>query len=485
MTKLLLTKHSIIRFFLAVNVLFQSALVVNASITKSAKTIEKEISYADSLYRRQDYLSALDCYISQLSNLSPTENDSLYFIVLSRIGTVYDIYEDSGRALYYFDKVLSDKRSAKYDDITSKILIKMVILAFNCNDAQNARLYYRQQLAHPIADSISNGHYKYVNGGLVESLSDNHAKAIAYYRKALHYCGNNEQMANRKIPVMLEMATSFDKLSLPDSALRYLNIVKDVTERDSLDVYAADCYKLLYNHFKISGDSTLAAYYLQLYSDASDSIEQAQRLDTASLRLLQQHDHKARLEIEDLNAKIDLQTAFIIIVTLFFIASAIFIVYIRRQNIRLKESYHALVEKNQEIFELEEQSVSRNAVSTEQVASLSDNQSSLLERINVAINDIELISQPSFSLQDLSREVGSNSKYVSSIINKVYAKNFRTLINERKIREAARWLSDPTKNNESVADIAEQLGYSSSTVFINAFKKIIGMTPAAYRRYSN
>lgn len=450
---------------------------------RSLESVKLGIERADSLYREQQYIQALDVYISQLSFLRRNETDSLYLTVLSRIGTIYDNYEDVGRAFYYYEKILTDPNVSKYDDLYSKVLVKMVVGYFNSGEAAKARHYYGLQLAHPIKDRSLGGYYHYTNGGLVESLDGHHGRAVGMFRHALRHCDTEGMQPVFKVPVMMEMAASFGKMHRPDSVLRYLSSARDISEREGLDSYAADCYEQLYRFYKARGDSADAARYLELYSSTSDSVESRRSLDTASLRLLQNHDVEAREEIDSLNERIDLQVKTLVLFLVFCVALTAFAVYTHRQRRRLQASYKLLIEKSEEIFELEEQNVAQPT--SEAVAPARSAPSNpLLERINGVLNDIDLISRPSFSLADLSREAGSNTKYVSALINEVYKKNFRTILNERRIREATRRLSDDARYGDcSIADIADSLGYSSSTVFINAFKKVIGMTPAVYRRY--
>ena len=62
----------------------------------------------------------------------------------------------------------------------------------------------------------------------------------------------------------------------------------------------------------------------------------------------------------------------------------------------------------------------------------------LLGLINEVLNNVSSISDPDFSLQKLAEAVGSNTKYVSQVINEYYNKNFKTLLNEYRLREATR-----------------------------------------------
>jgi AraC-like DNA-binding protein len=78
--------------------------------------------------------------------------------------------------------------------------------------------------------------------------------------------------------------------------------------------------------------------------------------------------------------------------------------------------------------------------------------------------------------------VNSNTKYVSQIINETYDKNFRTYINEYRVKEARKRLMEEKYGNYTIQGIAESVGYKSSTNFILAFKKTTGITPSLYQK---
>ena len=61
--------------------------------------------------------------------------------------------------------------------------------------------------------------------------------------------------------------------------------------------------------------------------------------------------------------------------------------------------------------------------------------------------------------------------------------NFRQFLSEYRICEACRRLSDKEHyGNMTLQAIYEELGYNSVASFIQAFKKVNGMTPSTYQR---
>ena len=107
----------------------------------------------------------------------------------------------------------------------------------------------------------------------------------------------------------------------------------------------------------------------------------------------------------------------------------------------------------------------------------------LLGLINEVLNNVSSISDPDFSLQKLAEAVGSNTKYVSQVINEYYNKNFKTLLNEYRLREATRRLNDQEHyGNMTIQAIYEEVGYKNAVSFIRAFKRMYGITPSEYQK---
>ena len=90
-----------------------------------------------------------------------------------------------------------------------------------------------------------------------------------------------------------------------------------------------------------------------------------------------------------------------------------------------------------------------------------------------------------FSLTRLAQSVGSNTRYVSHVINEVFGSNFQTYVNSVRIREACRRIDDHTAyGNYSTEAIGETVGFNSRSAFATAFRKITGLTPSEYRKIS-
>jgi len=85
-------------------------------------------------------------------------------------------------------------------------------------------------------------------------------------------------------------------------------------------------------------------------------------------------------------------------------------------------------------------------------------------------------------LDDIAARIGHSRHHVSQAINSELRKNFYTLINEYRVREAAAMLGDPAYRELSVLDIAYRSGFNSKSAFNRLFRESTGQTPGQFRQ---
>jgi len=106
----------------------------------------------------------------------------------------------------------------------------------------------------------------------------------------------------------------------------------------------------------------------------------------------------------------------------------------------------------------------------------------LMEAINNSIIKGELFLKPDFNLEELSKILGINHYYLSSVINSNWGNNFNDLINTLRIENAKKILKDSKYKNIKTIDICFEVGFNSSTTFYRVFKEKVKMTPKEYRK---
>jgi AraC-like DNA-binding protein len=156
----------------------------------------------------------------------------------------------------------------------------------------------------------------------------------------------------------------------------------------------------------------------------------------------------------------------------------IILLYIAFQKRMLNTAYKTLFKKNLEIIDL------LNSVENQpkkyEKSTLTDNlQNELLKRILTIMEDTSIICDTEFTMDRLSELAQSNPTYVSQVINSTLQKNFRSLLNSYRIREAQRLFSE-SEAIYTIEFVAAQVGFKSQNAFRKAFKEVTGMNPNFY-----
>ncbi len=89
---------------------------------------------------------------------------------------------------------------------------------------------------------------------------------------------------------------------------------------------------------------------------------------------------------------------------------------------------------------------------------------------------------PDFSAKELAKELDTNTRYISAVINSRFNMNFSCLLNEYRIKEALHRMVDKRYAHETIEEISAAVGFSNRQSFYAAFYRIMGETPNTYRR---
>lgn len=87
--------------------------------------------------------------------------------------------------------------------------------------------------------------------------------------------------------------------------------------------------------------------------------------------------------------------------------------------------------------------------------------------------------QEPLKLEDVSREIGFNATYFSSVFKKETGKNFSDYLTELRMSRAKQLLCS---KELSVNDVAEAVGYQDIKYFSKLFKKAAGISPSEYKK---
>ena len=455
--------------------------IVLACMGMSNEKAQKHYDNGYGFYLEQNYTEALGEYTLAMKQAQTDGNIGLYLRSLSSIATIYDVFANYPRAIYYYNKVISTPGILDEKELYATTVAKMVVCYCNAGDKRNAIKYLELQKTHPQKDKRLCGYLLLTNQGLVASLEHRPLAAANFYKKAIEYVKTNMMDGIYAAPLYNELGHEYMSLGKADSALIYIKECESIAKRQHLDGYLSDAYSSLANYYGVMGNKNLSEKYKKKFEEISDIAFSKHRIDTESNKLLMAQDEISDRKISTLAETVNTQNIAITAFAILIMSLIGTIVVILRQQHRQKKSYELLIHKDEEIESLSD----IQPIKTTKSLAISQAEC-LLGKISEVMKDPKFIFNPDFSLTMLCKEVGSNTKYVSMVINETYKKNFKTLLNEKRVREATRrMLDDENYEGATIQTIALSVGYSSSTSFILAFKKIKGMTPAVYKSIKN
>ncbi|MEG1573346.1 MAG: AraC family transcriptional regulator, partial [Bacteroidales bacterium] len=345
--------------------------------------------------------------------------------------------------------------------------------------------------------------------------------AFLYYRKALSNA-HKFKMLGKEAYILSDIGRLYYDIHKYDSASYYLKMGNKIAQNYKLFSVLSNNYLSFAEIEEVRGNTKNALYYYKQYTTIKDSLFNSSKYASINELEFTYNMSKVDKKIQELNIEQEIQERTILmqrrlqlLTSLAVLALTSFLVMMYRKNKNLNQAYNKLVVKNVEIVNVEKKmqlmqeeykyklnqkdllinqmgekqldiSETRKegdkdkAVKYKDIVIGNDSQKELLSDIFEIMNDKSIYCDPEFSVLKLAERVNSNSSYVSYIINNTVGKNFRSFINDYRIKEACCILAESKVQKYSIESIATMVGFKSKSAFNTTFKEVTGVTPSFY-----
>lgn len=88
---------------------------------------------------------------------------------------------------------------------------------------------------------------------------------------------------------------------------------------------------------------------------------------------------------------------------------------------------------------------------------------------------------PNYSAKKLAEDLNTNTRYISAVVNIRFRKNYSSVVNEYRIKDAQYLLADKHYKDRTMAEISTMVGFSNRQSFYASFYRFVGTTPRVYR----
>lgn len=468
----------------------------------------------DACYNAGRYPEALDYYTQGLDRAKSEGEDSIYYACTGNIGNIYAVMEDYRHALHYYLKGYQASADRGDKEMQWSFATNIVVVYCHMGKVDDARVFFKQQMNIGSADVTRNKYHSLSNQAQIAIADGDYKMAEYYIKEAIDYATAKGLPVQYKVSPYMNLADmKLDHGDIRAAFDIYRQCADSLMGRRDLPMLVG-IYKKMYQASMAMGDTAGADMYRHKYLSLSDSVFNTSQFNIAAGKLFEYENSETQKRVDNLVYR---NRAQLIVIAVFFVlvaALALLYVTLRRKNRMLLDARQTLMRKNEELTagdrrqkKLLEQYVAAlndlrskpgkqaedlpvpdvtqqadDNLKKQQGISLGEEQRNrLLNSITSVLENVEVIARSDFNLNMLADMVGTNTKYVSWVINDTYGKNFKTLLNEYRIREACRRIADREHYaNVTIQTIYEELGYSSAAGFINAFRNVNGMTPSAY-----
>lgn len=86
-----------------------------------------------------------------------------------------------------------------------------------------------------------------------------------------------------------------------------------------------------------------------------------------------------------------------------------------------------------------------------------------------------------YSAKRLAEDLGTNTRYISAVVNVRFHMNYTSFVNKFRIEEAMTILVDKRYQDLKMEEVSDMVGFSNRQSFYASFYKIKNMTPREYR----
>ena len=277
-----------------------------------------------------------------------------------------------------------------------------------------------------------------------------------------------------------------------DEALSCLRQIEKIAQEQNLQSELIDVYRAMAQFYSTIGNRQQANQFEYKYLKAKDEFihnSHAEKLEKS--RFLNEM-RRVNVQVAEIQAKHERVHQLLLMVSLIAAIILAALVLLVRSYVKQRNYIRHLYEKNVQLLgqgESVPQPVPQDSSAQESAAPKYqgmldlESKNRLYSQIKQVMDDVKIICQPDFSLQQLAEQVGSNYKYVSQVVNEYYGKSFKQVLNEQRVREACRILNDTDQSSHlTIEAIAANLGFNSRSNFTVTFKRITGISPSDFMK---
>lgn len=443
-------------------------------------------------YSFKDYHQALDHYLLALDYIKQAEDEYNSFRVKNLIAGLKNYLGYYGDAEALFEECVSyfGQREDSYNMhrgyISSMLGLAWAYTKTGRIHESEALLDMALESAERMGFSALDGQYLVFKQGINAYLLGSYHQAIRLIEEKLPFIYENEDFAWASIGEFY-IGKSLQALGEEAGAMTYYQKIADMFQQHAYThPDLREAYELLIDYYRLQGDQDQEIYY-------SSQLIKADRIYHQDHQYLVNRIHKKyttgelALSVRKLEAALYVEknkAALIVGFSMVAIALSLLWIYLHRR--RTKKTIQALIQKvkanedqpfesNGALSKPKNKAVAAPQMKKEVVQQLLDK----LSRFEAK----ERYLKPKQTLEKLADSFGTNSSYLSQVVNQYKGMSFTQYVNTLRIAHLVREMiqnSDSLLLKYSMDSLAKYGGFSSTSAFSKAFESYTKVKPSEF-----
>lgn len=483
--------------------------IVSNRYKKSLDMQEKELSLKAFLnmwyvyfFSYFDYSKSHEC-LRKAEEIAKDINHFYSNVMLNYGGMYQTLSEQSGdpkylkNAFYYYRRSVELSIAENEPSTIGMAMVNLISVSSSLGNVQSIKpLLDKYKAFRKKHNSPSPDYNEFFYEGVVQMEKRQFATALHTFELQDSLAEKDSLQPRYHYLAIYNQAMALSRMKRYDEAVGRMKILEKMTAKVDMEDAKLDVFHTFYDIYREEGDTVMSEKYQLKYLLVRDTLlnKQLRFVDEAK---------KVDEQIAEINHQRRIQQTIIMASVIIVVIVLVFLLIVFYKNRRLKNLNKSLYQKTVDMLrsdELErkrmkaleqqlgeqrktkEEAKTQNKKYSGSTLSTLDKQT-LFADICTAMEAGNGLFSPDFSVSSLAALVSSNTKYVSQVINETVKVNFNTFINEYRIKEACKRLSDTAHyGNLTIEGVANSVGFRSRTAFVVAFKKFVGLTPSEYQR---
>lgn len=421
----------------------------------------------------KDYYQSIDLFFQGIEAAKRSGNSQLHTILLINISGIYYLKDDPIGLLYSLDAYeRGHKESNPYHIFAAST--NTAYMYYLCGDYEKALQFIKEAEFLMKRNDFYDQTNVYALYGHILLAQGNTDEAIVYFERGLEL--RDKAQTSSVVYTLYGYAKALHEKQVMSKAIPVLEEALALTLTENNPIHRDRLLKELSLCYESKGEYDRALTWQRRFQTESDSLFNADKERALSDLRIKYDTERRENEIKEVKLNLLQKTKneqLLIASLICFILIVLFLVYfIWRRN----RFYTTIVHQYKARIRREKQMLEKYSMS-----SLTEEKGvNLFRQLEKLMRDEAIYRDNLLTKEKVANMLGTNRTYLSQIINQQTTFTFTQYINEQRINEAVKLMSDH-ENQIPLKAICSDVGFSSMTTFYKAFQNTVGMTPSQYK----